>query len=75
MSLPVGSWLYCTDACGITERSVPEHSEGNERVGARDEAPRSSERGEAAPAKLSGPMILIKIRAENAPVFLFSIFL
>jgi hypothetical protein len=29
------------------------------------------ERGEAAPATLSGPMILIKIRAENAPVFLF----
>ncbi|HMI61803.1 MAG TPA: hypothetical protein VK518_12870 [Puia sp.] len=34
--------------------SVPEQSEGNERVGARDEAPRSSERGEAAPTKLSG---------------------
>jgi deoxyribose-phosphate aldolase len=32
----------------IPERSVPEHSEGNERAGARDEAPRSSnERGEA----------------------------
>jgi hypothetical protein len=29
MPLPAGSWLYCTDACGITERS-----EGYERDGA-----------------------------------------
>jgi len=32
----------------VPERSVPEHSEGNERVGARDEAPRSSNEREGA---------------------------